>query len=1022
MFRSLWCSSVLLTLVCLTGCADDTPGAEATCGNGLQEGAESCDDGNPSPGDGCSAACSTEPGWVCAFEGLPCATRCGDQVVAGAEACDDGNTDNGDGCSSVCAEEPGGPVEVCDDGIDNDGDRLIDCEDADCAESCQGDEICDDGVDNDDDALTDCDDPDCASASACASREENCSEPGDEDGNGLADCDDTEACECSCGDGEVNGSEQCDDGDANSDTEPNACRSTCSTPSCGDGVVDTGELCDGGEPPVGFVCNACLLAPVPVCGESDSLASWSISSTAPESLTRRFGLDSSRADDVAVPESCLPVQGADAIVPISFVEGGVYRFTFSTPDPGTRVAALFSSTCDFTSAPCERASTGLDGSLVVASSGADAAYLSLDSGSQASVTVDIRVTRFERALAEGEVCDASSTTEVCSSGLICSRDVSGNSTCTRGRTLSGQGGACSIAADCVPGLECRERVCEPFLGTTCESVLPFDEVDRGEPVTVALEPSLGSVVGTCGGFPNVSLFNVEISGYVTITASSPLGLPVALSIRELCDFPISETLCVTDDTGASTALSFESPSDATRTLVVESFGEVVLNVVRVPLRSNGQRCDEAGVADRCESGLSCTGGVCEPALAGSCADPAPAFLAGSGDLLGRGLVIQVEPSTVTSTTIPDCSGPVRTQVFTLTAPATGRLVAGVLLESPGVTLRLTQACLAESGTDTYCRDRGTNDVLNVRAGQDVQLMVSTLSNDDVLVNLQLQPTSPEFGPCADATGCEDGLICAGGTCARREVALNAPCSLITDRCPAAAVCAPDGTALRCLPNPASVGQICDTFAGLPLCSVGLVCEAGDAPTGICGEPGGSVGDACERDADCESRFVCLERECWPSPGAVGGGCRPESPQPCQAGSTCESSGAGSVCVADIASPCTSSRDCDSPFVCFGEFCRAPLGLGQTCGPTTLPCGAGLECDGLGVCIRALAGVDEFCAANSECRAGLFCRIAPGAPDGNCAEPRNEGEICLLGGDPVQCVAPLVCESDSSSIPRCTALP
>lgn len=50
-----------------------------------------------------------------------------------------------------------------------------------------------------------------------------------------------------CGDGSVNGPEECDDGAASSDTVPNACRSDCVLPSCGDYVTDSGEECDDGD-------------------------------------------------------------------------------------------------------------------------------------------------------------------------------------------------------------------------------------------------------------------------------------------------------------------------------------------------------------------------------------------------------------------------------------------------------------------------------------------------------------------------------------------------------------------------------------------------------------------------------------------------------------------------------------------------------------------------------------------------------------------------------------------------------
>lgn len=51
-----------------------------------------------------------------------------------------------------------------------------------------------------------------------------------------------------CGDGELEGLEECDDGQANSDTAPDACRTDCRLARCGDGVADTGEACDGAAP------------------------------------------------------------------------------------------------------------------------------------------------------------------------------------------------------------------------------------------------------------------------------------------------------------------------------------------------------------------------------------------------------------------------------------------------------------------------------------------------------------------------------------------------------------------------------------------------------------------------------------------------------------------------------------------------------------------------------------------------------------------------------------------------------
>jgi cysteine-rich repeat protein len=83
-----------------------------SCGDGITQSNEQCDDGNGIAGDGC-AACTLEV--------------CGDGVVQSGqgEQCDDGNTNPGDGCSGTCRVEACGdgivqPTEQCDDGnLDN---------------------------------------------------------------------------------------------------------------------------------------------------------------------------------------------------------------------------------------------------------------------------------------------------------------------------------------------------------------------------------------------------------------------------------------------------------------------------------------------------------------------------------------------------------------------------------------------------------------------------------------------------------------------------------------------------------------------------------------------------------------------------------------------------------------------------------------------------------------------------------------------------------------------------------------
>jgi cysteine-rich repeat protein len=82
---------------------------------------------------------------------------CGDGVVDPGEACDDGNLVDGDGCSARCVEVPtplscNGMIWACGDGIDNDEDGLIDTDDFECISPCDNTEndLCEDlaGVDN----------------------------------------------------------------------------------------------------------------------------------------------------------------------------------------------------------------------------------------------------------------------------------------------------------------------------------------------------------------------------------------------------------------------------------------------------------------------------------------------------------------------------------------------------------------------------------------------------------------------------------------------------------------------------------------------------------------------------------------------------------------------------------------------------------------------------------------------------------------------------------------------------------
>jgi len=66
-------------------------------------------------------------------------------------------------------------------------------------------------------------------------------------GWGIINQGSSECEECECGNEEIEGVEECDEGSKNSDIIADACRTDCKNPSCGDNVIDGGEECDDGN-------------------------------------------------------------------------------------------------------------------------------------------------------------------------------------------------------------------------------------------------------------------------------------------------------------------------------------------------------------------------------------------------------------------------------------------------------------------------------------------------------------------------------------------------------------------------------------------------------------------------------------------------------------------------------------------------------------------------------------------------------------------------------------------------------
>jgi fibro-slime domain-containing protein len=238
-----------------------TPGqfcvSTATCGDGVIAGNEQCDDGNTVGGDGCSANCRIEMGWICPTAGLPCkpapAPPCGNGALELGEGCDDGNTKNGDGCSSTCQVEPGWTCPI----VDAPCVLIPFCGDG----KLNGTEQCDDGNVTPGDGC---------SGTCTLEPFFTCPTPGQPCVSTIV-----------CGDLMVTGDEACDDGNTKGgdgcsadckQVEPgytcpkaNGVGGPCTpvaTPRCGDGRLSFGEECDDGNTTSGDGCSStCTLEP-----------------------------------------------------------------------------------------------------------------------------------------------------------------------------------------------------------------------------------------------------------------------------------------------------------------------------------------------------------------------------------------------------------------------------------------------------------------------------------------------------------------------------------------------------------------------------------------------------------------------------------------------------------------------------------------------------------------------------------------------------------------------------------------
>jgi MYXO-CTERM domain-containing protein len=220
---------------------DDACDGSGSCvDNGFEAVGAACGDATD---DACTDPDSCDGSGACLPNHAGAGAACGDQGVACTvdDACDGSGScvDNGfEAAGTACGDATD---DVCTDPDSCDGSGACLTNHAALGTSCEAGTFCTSGDGCMEGACVE------GSAMTCAA-DEKCDEDGD-------------MCFAACGDGVMDEGEGCDDGDANSDTEADACRSDCTLPSCGDGVTDDGEACDDGGP-TGECTSECELVEV----------------------------------------------------------------------------------------------------------------------------------------------------------------------------------------------------------------------------------------------------------------------------------------------------------------------------------------------------------------------------------------------------------------------------------------------------------------------------------------------------------------------------------------------------------------------------------------------------------------------------------------------------------------------------------------------------------------------------------------------------------------------------------------
>jgi len=938
---------------CASGICDDTESpdrceAAFTCGNGVLESGEGCDDGNVATGDGCNGSCKIENTYGCeADRDAACASgicdasespdrceaagSCGNGILDLGEGCDDGNIVAGDGCTAACkienlaacdtdrdsacvsgvcdaTESPdrceptltcGNSVletgEGCDDGNLNTGDG--------CNEACKIENLS--GCDTDRDAA-------CASGVCDASETPDRCEPALSCGNGELESD--EGCDdgnVATGDG-CNGSCKREDGvtcagDLDSLCASGVCDATetpdrCeSAGSCGNSVVDLGEGCDDGNLTVGDGCNAsCRIENLASCaGDRDiDCASGVCDATEDPDRCEPSGLCGNSVTDMG--EGCddgnlTAGDGCDAFCKV--------EDTYACEVDNDLACA--SGVCDASESPdrCEAAGSCGNG-IVDAAEGCDDGNVAAGDGCDGSCKIEETfacASDRDTACASG-VCDATETPDRCEAALACANSVlDAGEGCDDGNLIDGDGcnSACLIETTfaCVGDRDaaCASGVCDAT-----------ETPDRCEPAATcgnsAVEAGEGCDDGnvTAGDGCNAAC-RVESGSACNLLAPGDVGDASCLSA--VCDETETPDRCEAALTcGNSVVETGEGCDDGNVTAgdgcdalcKIENLAACATD--RDADCASGV-CDVTESPDRCEPALGCGNSVLDPGE--GCDDGN--VVAGDG-----------------------CNASCRIEnSFECTADRDTACASGVCDATETVDRCEAAGSCGNSVLDAGegCDDGNVDDLDGCNASCRIELTFECTSDRDAACASGVCDATETPDVCEPASTCGNSVLDAGEGCDDGNVVAldgcNASCKIEElfncdadrDTACASGVCDATETPDRCEPaatcgnSVREAGEGCDdgNLTAGDGCSAGCLVESGAACNltgpGLTGNASclSAVCDVSESPDRCEAALSC-------------GNSVLDAGEGCDDGNLTAGDGCDALCKIENLAPCDADRD------------------------------------------------------------------------------------------------------------------